>query len=89
MALPAAGWAVGKAYLYASLAQTVNSKTIPVTWEINRPAETSEDVNMSLQATGRYDVIYMLTADICTRPQVLNVLVKETKTGRTIKRESR
>ena len=47
-------------------------------------AETFEDVKMSLQAAGRYDVIYLLTDNSCTRPELLNALVEETKKGRTI-----
>jgi hypothetical protein len=51
---------------------------------IDRVAETFEDVKMSLQVAGRYDVIYLLTDNSCSRPKLLDALVDETKKERTI-----
>jgi len=51
---------------------------------VDSVAETFEDIKLSLQGAGRYDVIYLLTDNRCTRTALLNALVDETKKGRTI-----
>jgi len=47
-------------------------------------AETFEDVKTTLQGAGRYDVVHLLTDNLCSRAQLLDKLVTETQRGRTI-----
>ena len=51
---------------------------------IDRVAEKFEDIKLSLQGSGHYDVIHLLTDNRCTRTALLNTLVDETQKGRTI-----
>ena len=51
---------------------------------IDRMAEKFEDIKISLQGSGHYDVIHLLTDNHCTRTALLNALVDETQKGRTI-----
>ena len=47
-------------------------------------AETFEDVKTNLQAANRYDVVHLLTDNLCSRKKLLETLVLETKRKRTI-----
>lgn len=47
-------------------------------------SETFEDIKTTLQAAGRYDVVHLLTDNLCSRSQLLNALVTETRNNRTI-----
>ncbi len=47
-------------------------------------AETFENIKTTLQAANRYDVVHLLTDNLCSRSQLLNALVIETKKNRTI-----
>ncbi|MFB2935749.1 hypothetical protein ACE1B6_10900 [Aerosakkonemataceae cyanobacterium BLCC-F154] len=56
----------------------------PINAMIDGLAETFEDVKMTLQGSGRYDVVHLLTDNACTRAKLLDCLVDETKKNRTI-----
>ncbi len=47
-------------------------------------AETFEDIKTTLQAANRYDVVHLLTDNLCCRSQLLHALVSETQRNRTI-----
>lgn len=47
-------------------------------------AETFEDIKTTLQSANRYDVVHLLSDNLCSRKQLLNALVIETKQNRTI-----
>jgi len=47
-------------------------------------AETFEDIKTTLQAANHYDVIHLLTDNLCSRKQLLDALVIETQKSRTI-----
>ena len=47
-------------------------------------AETFEDIKTTLQAANRYDVVHLLTDNLCCRGELLNALVSETQRNRTI-----
>lgn len=47
-------------------------------------AETFENIKTTLQSATRYDVVHLLTDNLCSRSQLLNALVAETKKNRTI-----
>jgi len=47
-------------------------------------AETFEDIKTTLQSANRYDVVYLLTDNLCSRSQLLDALVTETRRNRTI-----
>ena len=51
---------------------------------IDRVSETFENVKTQLQAHRRYDVVYLHTDNACTRANLLNAMVTETKKGRSI-----
>jgi hypothetical protein len=51
---------------------------------IDSLAETFEDIKTTLQAATRYDVVHLLTDNLCSRSQSLNALVIETQRKRTI-----
>jgi hypothetical protein len=51
---------------------------------IDQLAETFEDIKTTLQSDKRYDVVHLLTDNICSRRQLLNALVTETQRNRTI-----
>lgn len=51
---------------------------------IDRLTETIEDAKTKLQASGKYDVVHLLTDNDCTRERLLEALVSETKKGRII-----
>jgi hypothetical protein len=55
-----------------------------VTVLVDRLAETFEDVKTKLQAAGRYDAVHLLTDHSCSRKNLLDALVAETRKGRTI-----
>lgn len=46
--------------------------------------ETFEDVKTTLQSNNRYDVVHLLTDNLCSRANLLSALVTETKKNRTI-----
>jgi hypothetical protein len=47
-------------------------------------AETLENMLATLQGAGRYDVIHLLTDNLCSRAKLLDALVLETQNGRKI-----
>jgi hypothetical protein len=47
-------------------------------------AETFEDIKTTLQSANRYDVVHLLTDNLCSRSQLLNALVTETQRNRII-----
>lgn len=47
-------------------------------------AETFEDIKTTLQANNRYDVVNLLTDNLCSRAKLLDALLTETQRGRTI-----
>lgn len=47
-------------------------------------AETFEDIKTTLQAGNRYDVVHLLTDNLCSRSELLNTLATETLKQRTI-----
>ncbi len=47
-------------------------------------AETFEDVKTTIQAANHYDVVHLLTDNLCSRKELLNTLVAETLKNRTI-----
>ena len=47
-------------------------------------AETFEDIKTTLQAANRYDTVHLLTDNLCSRSQLLDALVNETKKNRII-----
>jgi hypothetical protein len=51
---------------------------------IDSVAETFEDIKTRLQAAGRYQVVRLLTDNLCTRANLLSALVEETRKGRVI-----
>jgi hypothetical protein len=51
---------------------------------IDKLAERFEDLKTSLQASGKYQVVRLLTDNACSRANLLDALVEETKKGRTI-----
>jgi hypothetical protein len=51
---------------------------------IDTLAETFENIKTSLQANNRYDVVHLLTDNLCSRAKLLDALVAETQKGRKI-----
>lgn len=51
---------------------------------IDRLAEPFEDIKTTLQSATRYDVVHLLTDNLCSRSQLLNALISETRKGRMI-----
>lgn len=47
-------------------------------------AETFENLKTTLQASNRYDIVHLLTDNLCSRANLLDALVTETKKNRTI-----
>ena len=47
-------------------------------------AETFEDIKTTLQSANHYDVVHLLTDNLCSRSQLLNALATETQRNRTI-----
>ncbi len=47
-------------------------------------AESFEDMKTTFQAAGRYDIVHLLTDNLCSRKELLDHLVMETLNGRTI-----
>lgn len=55
-----------------------------VTALVDGLAETFENVKTTLQSAGRYDVVHLLTDNSCSRAKLLDALVSEARTGRSI-----
>jgi hypothetical protein len=95
IASPSTGWAQGKKAL---IILQENTGTLSSLEQINLPAnvktaikatidalaENFEDMKASLQASGRYDRVHLLTDVKCTRADLLNRLVQERKDGNVV-----
>lgn len=55
-----------------------------ITTATDQLAENFEDMKTTFQADGRYDIVHLLTDDLCSRKELLDNLVIETLNGRTI-----
>ncbi len=46
---------------------------------IDQLAETFENIKITLQSTTHYDVVHLLTDNLCTHSRLLYILISETK----------